>query len=275
MKLILYSQFHDGHKVEVIEDSESRKLTFDTHLTQSRMYLDDPISLSLGYCRAMMASLLFGDAVMQRNPFRVLMIGLGGGSLVKFLLHHFPFCRMDVVEADKAIPALAREFFYVPDDDPRLTLFFEDGGEFMARVSSERFHPGYDLILLDAFDHEGMVESVYAEKFFAQAQALLTSKGVLTANLIRGDSAVFRHSSEAIHRQFSKEVLGLPVVGTNNEILFVGPGLSVWENRGEIEGRAWELKEKLFMNYPLFVEEMVRVVAPATWNRWLGFKFLR
>src|SRR4030081_554830 len=46
---------------------------------QSSMRLDDPFALALDYTRCMMAFLLFHPA-----PREALMIGLGGGSLVKF-----------------------------------------------------------------------------------------------------------------------------------------------------------------------------------------------
>ena len=62
--------------VFVAEDGERRNLYMDGYILQSSMLQDDPSRLCLVYCQAMMCSLLF-----QPQPERVLLIGLGGGTL--------------------------------------------------------------------------------------------------------------------------------------------------------------------------------------------------
>ncbi|MBF0614701.1 MAG: spermidine synthase [Magnetococcales bacterium] len=262
---VLYRHAHAGHVVEVIEEYETRALTFDSHLTQSRMLLDEPHVLVLRYTRRMMAGLLFLEAPVADQPFRVLMIGLGGGSLVKFLLHGFARCRMDVVESDPLLPDLARRFFYVPDD-PRLNLMVGDGGRFLARLSSEQ---RYDLILLDAFDQDGMARDVYTDPIFVRAAARLAPQGVLALNLIRTDEQWFRLVVESIGRRFADQVIRLAVPGFSNEILFVGPGLNSWEQRAELHNRAWELAARCELNFPEYVQAMVPLERRAGWKRWL------
>ncbi|MBF0127314.1 MAG: spermine synthase, partial [Magnetococcales bacterium] len=203
----LYRRQHRGCMVEVLESDDSRILNFDSHLTQSRMLLADPLTLALAYTRCMMAGLLFLPGILLDPPFRVLMIGLGGGSMAKFLLHHFAGCRMDVVEADGAMPAVARDFFYLPEE-PRLTLHVEDGVHFLEREAVAGGRGGYDLILVDAFDRNGMAQSVYGERFFARLHASLTPRGVAAINLIRSEGALFRGCAEIIAARFQGRVVG-------------------------------------------------------------------
>ena len=81
---IVIHQSRDEHgTIEVVEDGAYRSLHFGSEPKQSSMELHNPIRLALTYTRAMTAALLFNDA-----PRSVLLIGLGGGSLAKFLLHH-------------------------------------------------------------------------------------------------------------------------------------------------------------------------------------------
>lgn len=264
---VLYRHAHAGRVIEVIEDDDTRALSFDSHLTQSRMLLEDPDLLVLRYTRRMMASLLFLQAPVLNQPFRVLMIGLGGGSLVKFLLRGFDHCRMDVVENDPLLPGLARRFFYLPDD-PRLTVIIGEGGQYLACMPEGQ---SYDLILLDAFDQSGMARDVYSDPVLLQASARLTPQGVLALNLIRSDTQWFRLASEALRRRFSGLALRLDVPGFGNEIVFAGPGLLSWtEQRGEMVHRAWALSERLGMDFPGYLQEMSRLERAGSWQRWFG-----
>ena len=79
----------------VIEDDGARCLYFTRDFIQSEMRLDDPYELAFAYTRKMMAFLLFCP-----EPRRILMIGLGGGSLVKFCNRRLPSTHVTVVEID-------------------------------------------------------------------------------------------------------------------------------------------------------------------------------
>jgi spermidine synthase len=73
----LYSGSYD--KPFVVDNGPRRFLHFDFGAIQSVMELSNPVRLALAYTRKMMAFLLF-----NRTPKRILLLGLGGGSLAKF-----------------------------------------------------------------------------------------------------------------------------------------------------------------------------------------------
>ena len=77
-----------------------RFLHFGLDTVQSAMRLDDPDRLSLRYTRKMMAFLLF-----NRAPERILLLGLGGGSLAKFCYRRLPAPRS---RPSKSIPTSSR-----------------------------------------------------------------------------------------------------------------------------------------------------------------------
>ncbi len=97
----------------IIDYGGTRNLFFTVDAVQSSMRLNDPNALVAPYTRKMMAFLLFIP-----TPRHVLMIGLGGGSMVKFCYRHLPRTRISVVEINPDVIAL-REEFAIPDDDQR------------------------------------------------------------------------------------------------------------------------------------------------------------
>src|SRR5260370_27842028 len=85
---VLFGRIADGSydKPFLVEDLEFRAMCFALDgSTQSEMRLDDPVALVSEYTRKMMGFLLF-----RRRFRRILMIGLGGGSLVNFCHRHLP-----------------------------------------------------------------------------------------------------------------------------------------------------------------------------------------
>ena len=82
--------------VHVSEKFGVRSLHIGSETIQSSMRIARPYDLELSYTRSMMAFLLFNE-----RPGRVLMIGLGGGSLAKFIYHRLPWVTTEVVEVDR------------------------------------------------------------------------------------------------------------------------------------------------------------------------------
>ena len=129
---VLFGRIMDGsyNKPFVVEDLEFRTMCFTLDgSTQSEMRLDDPEALVSEYTRKMMGFLLF-----RARPQRILMIGLGGGSLVKYCHRHLPTSHITAVEIDAEVIAL-RSHFHVPPDDSRLRVVNEDGARHVAKMA--------------------------------------------------------------------------------------------------------------------------------------------
>lgn len=96
------------NKPFIMDTGRERSLHFDVFAVQSAMDLDDPYRLSLPYTRKMMAFLLFNGA-----PRRILLLGLGGGSLAKFCYRHLASAAITVVEVNPEVIAF-RDAFFIP-----------------------------------------------------------------------------------------------------------------------------------------------------------------
>src|SRR5689334_21348427 len=135
----------DYGKPFIVDSPRKRYLHFDLDAVQSAMDLSHPERLCLAYTRKMMAFLLF-----NRLPRRVLLLGLGGGSLAKFCYRHLPESAITAIEKNTDVLEL-REEFHVPRDDERFRVIRADGAEYVAQLS-----PCKDVILADACDHAGI-----------------------------------------------------------------------------------------------------------------------
>jgi len=138
----------------ILDADGMRHLYFDLASVQSSMRLEEPDVLVTAYAQKMMAFLLF-----NRAPRHILLIGLGGGSLVKFCHRHLQNTRLTVVEIDPDVVAL-RECFQIPPDDERLQVILGDGADFVRRAEWTA-----DILLIDAFDHAGVAPSLALSDF--------------------------------------------------------------------------------------------------------------
>ena len=84
-----------NNSIEVSEKAGVRYLHFSAEWVQGAMRIQRPNALELAYTREMMAGLLLRDAPWPRE---VLMVGLGAGSLAKFVYHKLPGTKITVIE---------------------------------------------------------------------------------------------------------------------------------------------------------------------------------
>ncbi|MBF0188000.1 MAG: hypothetical protein HQL50_08735 [Magnetococcales bacterium] len=253
-----------GMTIEVSEDSCFRTLRFGSRFKQSRMDLYDPDRLVLPYTRQMMSGALF-----QPTPKRVLLIGLGGGSLVRFLRRHYPDCHLDVVEISQEVVRIAERYFNVRADG-RTTLHVADGAWFVqervARLAVEQERVGgveeacrYDMVFLDAYDSRGMSASAYALNLFQATRGLLTPQGVLIANATSSDKDLYRMICRAMERAFRGNLLRFPSDRTYNVILLGFPGARPDLSSNPLyRQRAETLAQDHCVEYPEFIETIIR-----------------
>jgi spermidine synthase len=208
--VIHHSQDSHG-TIEVVDDGYTRSMHFGNAIRQSAMDVSRPEYLVLTYTRAMMSSLLFGP-----SPRRVLLIGLGGGSLAKFIWHHFPQCNIDVVEHRELVVKLAHGYFFLPEEQ-RLRIHIADGTEFVQRQAHSS--PGsYDLILIDAYNDAGMDDNMAEQLFLQACHLLLSADGLLAINLWGRDQPRYSRVLRTLQRCFATKPLLLPAEGTTNII---------------------------------------------------------
>ncbi len=199
----------DAGSVYVTEKFGVRSLHVGSETIQSSMRLARPNDLELAYTRSMMGFLLFNPA-----PKRVLMVGLGGGSLAKFVYHRLPQTVAEALEINPDVVAIARRYFQVPAGDDRLTVRVCDAAEFI-----EREGPGYDAILVDGYDDDTPPETLSSRKFYLSCRRRLDPGGVMVVNLWGSDRR-FDEYVERVESAFPAGTLCLPAEKPGNVVMF-------------------------------------------------------
>ncbi len=161
------------HNIRVQNRGGERFLRFDDSW-QSGMYLDDPVRTRFDYADYM----LLPFAINPQTP-RALLVGLGGGSMVKKLLAVRPELTLDVAELDPAVIEVAIKYFGVPASHPRLNMRAVDGRQFL-NASPER----YDVIMLDAFYASSIPFHLATQEFMQLMDRRLAKDGMVVANVI-------------------------------------------------------------------------------------------
>lgn len=196
----------------LIEDREYRAMCFALDgCTQTEMRLDDPIALANEYTRKMMGFLLF-----EARPKKILMIGLGGGSLAKFCHQHLPDTEFTAVEIDLNVIAM-RAHFYVPADDERFKVVNADGAEHVAQMADRGERT--DVMLIDAYDPFGIAKSVVERAFLENAKRVLAPNGVFVLNLVAEAGECERYV-ETIRQVFDSPVIVTAIKRGGNLVVF-------------------------------------------------------
>jgi len=234
-------------KAFLIEEFEYRSMCFALDgCTQSEMRIDDPYALVSEYTRKMMGFLAF-----QPNPKQILIIGLGGGSLVKYCHRHLPTTRITAVEIDPDVLALRSQFLVPPDDD-RLTVIQADGADHVARMADrgERIN----ALLVDAYDHTGIAHSVVERSFVQNAKQILGTSGVFVMNLVAESADVKRHI-ETVRQVFGDTVVVAMQRG-GNLVIFAGETLHDPRRAKMAMRNAERVEDRLGLFFPTLIQHL-------------------
>jgi spermidine synthase len=234
-------------KAFLIEEFEYRSMCFALDgCTQSEMRIDDPYALVNEYTRKMMGFLAF-----QPNPRQILIIGLGGGSLVKYCHRHLPTTRITAVEIDPDVLALRSQFLVPPDDD-RLAVIQADGADHVAQMADRGKQ--INAILVDAYDHTGIAHSVVERSFVQNAKQILGTNGVFVMNLVAESAEVKRHI-ETVRQVFGDAVVVAMQRG-GNLVIFAGEALHDPRHAKMAMRNAERVEHRLGLFFPTLIQHL-------------------
>jgi spermidine synthase len=144
------------------------------------------------------------------KPGRLLLVGLGGGSVVKNFSGDD--WQVDAVEIDPVVMEVAREYFDLRPD--QADVHHVDGRLFLSRKGES-----YDLILLDAFGSSSIPFHLVTREAFELAANRLSPDGVLAINVEAvGWHDVLVRSVAATLREHFDRVVALPTAEPPNTL---------------------------------------------------------
>lgn len=233
----------DAETVYVSERHGVRSLHIGSDTVQSAMRVKSPHDLELAYTRSMMAFLLFVP-----EPRHVLMLGLGGGSVAKFIHHRMPHVNIQAIEINPRVVAIARQSFNVPENGTSFEVIVADGAEFVTRAEVAT-----DVLMIDGYGAEAHAEELASPAFYRACSERLRAGGVLVVNLWGGDKQ-FHVLVQRIQKAFPAGTLCLPATRPGNVIVFGFPSGAepfLWK---DLYRRANALQTEYGLEFPRFVE---------------------
>ncbi|MEJ2176094.1 MAG: spermidine synthase [bacterium] len=234
--------------LSVSETHGIRSLHVGGEAIQSAMRIDDPDALALDYTRCMMAFLLF-----HPRPREVLMIGLGGGSLAKFVYRRLKPARVRAIECDARVVQAARSHFALPPDDARLSIEIGDGAQALAPQCC-------DVLMVDGFEDEAQAPGLASQDFYDAAYLALRAPGVLVINFMSDDPALDGRLC-ALEQAFGGAVLALPALLDPNILVFAlrdAPPRLAWTR---LRARAARLEQRLDLPFSRYLNALKRMNA--------------
>lgn len=141
---------------------------------------------------------------MATNPKikKVLVIGGGDGGTVRELTRYKTIEKIDMVDIDEMVVNVCRQYLKQTSrklDDPRVTLYFEDGLKFIRRFENE-----YDLIIVDSTDPFGPGEGLFTKEFYGNCFKALTEDGILVNQHENPYYETFLGAMQRAHRRIKE-----------------------------------------------------------------------
>jgi spermidine synthase len=227
----VYSHTSPYHDIHVEDLGYLRVLRFERN-RQTTMYLDAPFETDLEY-----AAYLHTSLAVKPDATRTLMIGLGGGSVVKRMWRDYPQMRLDVVELDPEIVEVAHRFFALPEDE-RISVFVGDGRSFLETALDT-----YDILIVDAFDEDRVPRPLTTEEFLRTARDRLASDGVIAYNFIGSTKGDRSKPFRSLYRTLANVWRHVWVFTMNEGVLAEGTNLVLLASDAEVSDA--ELRARL------------------------------
>ena len=183
-------------------------------LVQSSMDLKRPAFQMFEYLTWAFVGLL-----VNSNPQRILLIGVGGASIHKGFMNITPQVKIDTVELDPQMVEIAMKYFdFKPSANVR--IFIEDGFDFV-KDSRIRNHQKYDFIVIDAFAGSSMPDSFISQTFMLSIRKLLSDNGFVIINTLKEEVTEQNNFGELREtcKQVFPTIFNVDCIGANRMIV--------------------------------------------------------
>lgn len=231
---------HELPEVGISESGNIRSLHLGTPTIQSSMNVDNPAELVLSYSRAMMAWLLF----VEHLPQHILQIGLGGGSFARWIDAYLPDTRQTAVDINPQVISIARSMFELPFEGDKFEIIEDDGAEYIKVLRANT-----DIILVDGFDGEQIIDSLIAEPFFADCRQALNEQGIFVTNWWQGDKR-FPTFVRRLQEVFENRVLMVPAETHGNIAVLAFQQPPLMRDWDKLKKRAQQRAEQFHLDLP-------------------------
>lgn len=242
---VIYTKRSLYQNITVTDDGERICMQFANraryYSQQSCQYIDNPDELVFDYAR-----LSFVGLLVNPQPQRVLVVGLGGGSLPRTFRELFPEAKIDSVEIDPAVVEVAERYFGFKESE-NVDVTVKDARVFVKQAGI--FGRKYDYIILDAFNGDYIPEHLMTKEWLEEVKAILTDGGVLIANTF-SISDLYHNESATYEAAFGW--IRNVKLNSGNRLIFTGNFDPI--SKDELVARAQQVDNTKFAPYGFSLE---------------------
>lgn len=155
------------------------------------------------------------DIIRLDHDSRVLILGLGGGTIAKLLTKKFGPIAIDGVEIDPIMVELGQK--YLDFREKNVKIIIDDAKNF---IKDARFK--YDLVCVDLFSHGDVAVGTESKIFFEDIKQIISKNGIVVINKIFTNNQDLKKYVDFLHEIFSKTdiLLVRGSVRTDNVIVY-------------------------------------------------------
>jgi spermidine synthase len=243
---LLYKKKSEFNDIYVTQNEKGlRTLWFEEwgH-QQSVVKLGDPDFIDLEYARVMPLGF-----TMVEEPKRVLIVGLGGGTLPMFYRKHYPQMKIDVVDLDPEVINVAKNYFGFKEDD-NMKAYAKDGRKFIEDAKEP-----YDIIFLDAFSADSIPYDLVTREFLQAVKKALGPKGVAVSNLWELKVNPFYYSMIRTYQDVFDDVCTVDVKHDSGNIILMASPRKDELKKDDLVARAKKIVAD--KKYPMKLDEYI------------------
>lgn len=137
-----------------------------------------------------------------------LVLGVGGGSIIKVLRKKYPESEITGVEIDKKMIEIGRIYFDLEKYNAKIII--EDAFKFVQKKQQK-----YDLICIDLLIGRNTPEKLSSVEFFKNIKRILNKNGIIIINQLRlKDQKENKNLLKVVSRIFNKVEIKKPLINT-------------------------------------------------------------
>jgi spermidine synthase len=152
---------------------------------QRELYIDG-FPQSGSWYRSIWKKLFVHKMRLRRDKhYKILLLGLGGGDIVKILRKRGILFEADIVELEQEVIDIAKQYFFVVPDD-QIRIYAEDAKTYVADNTNH-----YDLVVVDLYGGDSIPKFVETKEFLTHVATALSPSG----------QAIFNYASHSFREQ--------------------------------------------------------------------------
>jgi spermidine synthase len=248
-----------GYQTIAVWDSPDglrRQLLFDpkwdgNDAIQSEMNKRDTNQLILDYAQYMIAS-----APLVDKPKRILVVGLGGACVQRYLHNLLSDTIIETAELDPVVLDVAKKYFKLTEDN-RQKVHIGDGRAFIEKSKDK-----YDIIMLDAFSATSIPYMLATQEFLKSVKGHLAAGGIVCANLWshQADYGNMLKTYETVFPEL--HVLPCPLPWSNHILVAIPTMQNLTVNKWKEKANAFDKAHPTGLKLPEFIERHMTPVIP-------------